>query len=82
MAAASMAMRLDNLQQLRTTHQHRFAVKMVVGKSTNTSLAKAVTAKPSPRLPTLPKLYVRNPNRTEQNPCLDVMTSVLGECIL
>ncbi|KAL2059417.1 hypothetical protein ABVK25_000710 [Lepraria finkii] len=31
-----------------------------------------------PRLPPLPKLRVRRPNAPEPNPCLGIMTSVLG----
>jgi len=31
------------------------------------------------RLPPLPQLRVRNPNKPEPNPCLGVMTSVLGK---
>ncbi|KKY13577.1 putative mitochondrial 37s ribosomal proteint [Diplodia seriata] len=29
-------------------------------------------------LPPLPKLRVRNPNKSEGNPCVGIMTSVLG----
>ncbi|KAF6221480.1 hypothetical protein HO133_002336 [Letharia lupina] len=31
-----------------------------------------------PRLPPLPKLRVRRPNRPGENPCVGIMTSVLG----
>ncbi|EKG13044.1 Ribosomal protein MRP10 mitochondrial [Macrophomina phaseolina MS6] len=37
--------------------------------------ATKVAARP---LPPLPKLRVRHPNRTEGNPCVGIMTSVLG----
>ncbi|MCJ1472141.1 hypothetical protein MMC13_000788 [Lambiella insularis] len=40
-------------------------------KSTSTVLAPT-------RLPPLPKLRVRRPNRPETNPCLGIMTSMLG----
>lgn len=36
-----------------------------------------VSARP---LPPLPKLRVRHPNKTETNPCVGIMTSVLGTC--
>ncbi|KAK4897083.1 40S ribosomal protein mrp10 [Elasticomyces elasticus] len=48
---------------------------MVVGKNSSQNLAKAVS---SPKLPPLPKLRVRKPNRADANPCLGVMGSVLG----
>lgn len=32
----------------------------------------------APRLPPLPKLRVRRPNKTEANPCAGIMSSVLG----
>ena len=31
------------------------------------------------RLPPLPKLRVRRPNKFEDNPCMSVMSSVLGQ---
>ncbi|KAF2493250.1 hypothetical protein BU16DRAFT_465031 [Lophium mytilinum] len=39
------------------------------------SSAKSIGSRP---LPPLPKLRVRRPNKPEVNPCLGVMTSVLG----
>jgi len=48
---------------------------MVAGKGTPQSLAKAATA---PKLPPLPKLRVRRPNETNANPCIGVMSTVLG----
>lgn len=35
-----------------------------------------------PRLPPLPKLRVRRPNKPGENPCVGIMTSVLGTCAL
>ena len=49
---------------------------MVVGKNTQ-SLARA--AAPTPKLPPLPKLRVRRPDRTDANPCIGVMSTVLGK---
>ncbi len=37
--------------------------------------AKVTTA---PRLPPLTKLRVRRPNKTDANPCVGIMSSVLG----
>jgi len=48
---------------------------MVAGKNTTSHLAKAAAA---PKLPPLPKLRVRKPDQTSANPCLGVMSSVLG----
>lgn len=48
---------------------------MVAGKDTSRHLAKAVAP---PKLPPLPKLRVRKPDSTTQNPCLAVMSTVLG----
>ncbi|TKA40692.1 hypothetical protein B0A54_07961 [Friedmanniomyces endolithicus] len=48
---------------------------MVVGKNNSQNLARAVS---SPKLPPLPKLRVRRPNTTDANPCIGVMSSVLG----
>ncbi|KAK3066627.1 40S ribosomal protein mrp10 [Teratosphaeriaceae sp. CCFEE 6253] len=49
---------------------------MVVGKNTaSQNLARAVS---SPKLPPLPKLRVRKPNQADANPCIGVMSSVLG----
>ena len=39
----------------------------------------ASTAVTPTRLPPLPKLRVRRPNRVETNPCVRIMTSMLGE---
>ena len=49
--------------------------KMVAGKGNPQALARAAT---SPKLPPLPKLRVRKPDRADANPCLGVMSSVLG----
>lgn len=35
-----------------------------------------------PRLPPLPKLRVRRPNAPQPNPCVGIMTSVLGMTLL
>ena len=35
-----------------------------------------------PRLPPLPKLRVRRPNAPQPNPCVGIMTSVLGMILL
>ncbi|KXL45262.1 hypothetical protein M433DRAFT_61186 [Acidomyces richmondensis BFW] len=48
---------------------------MVVGKNNPQALAKAA---PRPKLPPLPKLRVRRPNQADANPCLGMMSSVLG----
>ncbi|KAF2228803.1 mitochondrial ribosomal protein 10 [Viridothelium virens] len=40
--------------------------------------AGQAATKVAPRLPPLPKLRVRRPNQAEANPCLGVMSSVLG----
>ncbi|KAH9840425.1 mitochondrial ribosomal protein 10 [Teratosphaeria destructans] len=50
---------------------------MVAGKNSQQALARAATAS-SPKLPPLPKLRVRRPDKAEPNPCLGVMSSVLG----
>jgi hypothetical protein len=47
---------------------------MVAGKNT-TNLARAAAA---PKLPPLPKLRVRKPDQTNANPCLGVMSTMLG----
>ncbi len=52
---------------------------MVVGKNNSQNLARAVS---SPKLPPLPKLRVRRPNTTDANPCIGVMSSVLGTASL
>ena len=52
---------------------------MVAGKNTTSHLAKAAAA---PKLPPLPKLRVRKPDQTSANPCLGVMSSVLGMLLL
>ena len=51
---------------------------MVAGKNTTNQLARAAAA---PKLPPLPKLRVRKPDQTNANPCLGVMTTMLGMCI-
>ena len=43
----------------------------MAGKGVSTKLAPT-------RLPPLPKLRVRRPNQPGGNPCLGIMTSVLG----
>ena len=43
--------------------------------------AKSTKLAPT-RLPPLPRLRVRRPNKTEMNPCMGIMTSVLGMCYL
>ncbi|KAF2479213.1 hypothetical protein BDY17DRAFT_305177 [Neohortaea acidophila] len=48
---------------------------MVAGKNTPQALARAA---PTPKLPPLPKLRVRKPTQGDANPCLGMMTSVLG----
>ncbi|KAK3707581.1 40S ribosomal protein mrp10 [Vermiconidia calcicola] len=48
---------------------------MVAGKTSPQALAKTAT---TPKLPPLPKLRVRKPDRAEANPCIGVMSSVLG----
>jgi hypothetical protein len=48
---------------------------MVAGKNTTHQLARAAAA---PKLPPLPKLRVRKPDQTNANPCLGVMTTMLG----
>lgn len=42
----------------------------------------AIMAPKPMRLPPMRVLRVRNPNKDEANPCLPVMSSVLGECTL
>ncbi|KAK5017420.1 40S ribosomal protein mrp10 [Cryomyces antarcticus] len=39
--------------------------------------AATTTAIAAPRLPPLPKLRVRRPNKSDANPCLGIMSSVL-----
>lgn len=51
---------------------------MVAGKNTPQALARAA---PTPKLPPLPKLRVRKPTQGDANPCLGMMTSVLGACV-
>ncbi|KAM0701666.1 hypothetical protein Q7P35_010575 [Cladosporium inversicolor] len=48
---------------------------MVAGKNTTNQLARAAAA---PKLPPLPKLRVRKPDQANANPCLGVMTTMLG----
>ncbi|KAF2860669.1 hypothetical protein K470DRAFT_216657 [Piedraia hortae CBS 480.64] len=54
---------------------------MVLGKNNRKALAKAsaqgATAA-NPQLPPLSKLRVRNPNKVDENPCVGLMSSVLG----
>ncbi|KAL1297312.1 hypothetical protein AAFC00_004863 [Neodothiora populina] len=40
--------------------------------------SQAVTRATAPRLPPLPKLRVRRPDQANANPCIGVMSSVLG----
>ena len=49
--------------------------KMVAGKNSPQALAKAVS---NPRLPPLPRLRVRRPNQGEANPCIGLLSTVLG----
>ena len=42
---------------------------------------KGTTKLAPPRLPPLSKLRVRRPNQMELNPCLGIMSSVLGICV-
>lgn len=51
---------------------------MVAGKNTTNQLARAAAA---PKLPPLPKLRVRKPDQANANPCLGVMTTMLGMLI-
>lgn len=48
---------------------------MVAGKNTSHQLMKAASA---PKLPPLPKLRIRKPDQTNENPCIGVMSTVLG----
>ncbi|WPH00406.1 hypothetical protein R9X50_00323300 [Acrodontium crateriforme] len=50
---------------------------MVAGKQSPSALARA-SAAASTKLPPLPKLRIRRPDRVEANPCLGVMSSMLG----
>nr|POE47100.1 37s ribosomal protein mrp10, mitochondrial [Quercus suber] len=50
---------------------------MVVGKTNPQALARSAIT-PTPKLPPLPKLRVRRPDTVEPNPCIGVMSSVLG----
>ncbi|RMY90551.1 hypothetical protein D0861_03604 [Hortaea werneckii] len=47
---------------------------MVAGKNNAQALARSAGA---PKLPPLPKLRVRKPDRADANPCIGVMSSVL-----
>ncbi|OCL00348.1 mitochondrial 37S ribosomal protein mS37 [Cenococcum geophilum 1.58] len=47
----------------------------MVPKPSTSSTVKSAASRP---LPPLPKLRVRRPNKPETNPCLGIMTSVLG----
>ena len=38
----------------------------------------AIAPKGAPRLPPLPKLKIKRPNKVEVNPCIGVLSSVLG----
>ncbi|KAM3416941.1 hypothetical protein BST61_g8528 [Cercospora zeina] len=50
---------------------------MVAGKTSREALARAAQTT-TPKLPPLPKLRVRKPNKGEANPCLAIMSSMLG----
>lgn len=52
---------------------------MVAGKNNAQALARATGP---PKLPPVPKLRVRKPDRADANPCLGVMSSVLGMRLL
>lgn len=39
---------------------------------------QVVTRAAAPRLPPLPKLRVRKPDQANANPCIGIMSSVLG----
>lgn len=52
-------------------------IKMVAGKSSPAALALN-TATKTPKLPPLRSLRVRRPNQTDSNPCLGIMSSMLG----
>jgi hypothetical protein len=54
---------------------HFNTANMVAGKNTTHQLARAASA---PKLPPLPKLRIRKPDQTNENPCLGVMSTVLG----
>lgn len=62
-----------------TTSSIKYTAIMVAGKNTTNQLARAASA---PKLPPLPKLRVRKPDQTNANPCLGVMTTMLGMLIL
>lgn len=53
----------------------RLSGNMVAGKNSPQALAKAAS---NPRLPPLPRLRVRRPNQGEANPCIGLLSSVLG----
>ncbi|KXT01358.1 hypothetical protein AC578_6656 [Pseudocercospora eumusae] len=50
---------------------------MVAGKTSKEALARAAV-QPTPKLPPLPKLKVRRPDQGNANPCLAIMSSMLG----
>ncbi|KAI5362262.1 Putative ribosomal protein MRP10 [Septoria linicola] len=50
---------------------------MVAGKTSKEALARAAQTT-APKLPPLPKLRVRKPDKGEANPCLGIMSSMLG----
>ena len=52
-----------------------YSAKMVAGKNNPQAMARAVS---NPRLPPLPRLRVRRPNQGEANPCIGLLSSVLG----
>lgn len=56
------------------------ASNMVAGKQSPSAVARA-SAAASTKLPPLPKLRIRRPDRVEANPCLGVMSSMLGASI-
>lgn len=52
---------------------------MVAGKTNPAQLARSAAAtSAAPKLPPLPKLRVRKPDRADANPCVAVMSSMLG----
>ncbi|KAK4502802.1 hypothetical protein PRZ48_006228 [Zasmidium cellare] len=50
---------------------------MVAGKNNASAVSRAAT-QAAPRLPPLPKLKIRRPDRADANPCIGIMSSVLG----
>jgi len=66
------------LPHVPSTFSNRRSVftTMVAGKSNPQALVR--TASTAPKLPPLPKLRVRRPNGAAENPCIGVMSSMLG----